>query len=213
MRYQDLVNYLSTIDSKSLPGESAHQALIPLARPLNSQIIDSHEFRSSAVAIYLFEENQMVKSLLIERPEYNGHHSKQIAFPGGKMESTDASLEATARRESWEEIGIPTDSGELITALTPVHIPVSRFTVQPYLFHLNSPPQLRPDPREVQRIIQFDPLQLLRNDKIQLVQVKTGLGVKQNNIPAFQYDAETIIWGATAMILSELKVLVERAKF
>lgn len=204
MKLHSLLDKLRSSED-SLPGDSAHRMIIPINRPLSSQIPDISSYRDSAVAIYLFETNGFAQTILIERPEYEGHHSKQIGFPGGKLEDLDPNLEYTALREGYEEIGVPQSNCELILPLSKVHIPVSKFTIHPFVFHLDELPELRLDQREVARVITFPLIQLLDDQRIVRRNIRIGSGLTQKDIPGFQVNDNEFVWGATAMILSEIR--------
>lgn len=201
---------LRTILADQLPGQEAHLEVVPFNRIISAeQLKTSGEYRESAVGILLFESNNSIHSILIQRPTYNGTHSNQIAFPGGKMDPTDIDLEFTARRECKEEINIPHDKGELLGSLTSVYIPVSGFKVQPHLFFLDSLPELVPDPREVDQILTFDIFDLLKDNIIQKTDIQLTNGVKQKDVPYFAIE-DKIVWGATAMMLSELRAILRK---
>ena len=101
---------------------------MPVNRPFTSTSLASKpDYRKSAVGIVLYPEVATANCVLIERPSYDGAHSGQISFPGGKMDLEDPHLEYTARRECFEEIDLPMESGQLIGGLTDVYIPVSNF--------------------------------------------------------------------------------------
>lgn len=193
---------------RPLPGEMAHTELMPINRPYSSEIKkNAADYRSSAVAIVLFQENSIWNSILIQRPEYEGWHSAQVAFPGGKMDPDDLDLIHTARRECMEEIAIPMESLEYIGALSEIYIPVSKFIVKPCIFTIDTLPELIPDAREVSEILQFPVLDLISDEIIQLTDLTFGNGMVQRNIPYFSIHGK-VVWGATAMILSELRTIL-----
>src|SRR3989338_3361833 len=108
---------------QTLPGEESHVEAMPLNRPFSSLALQTAEhFRQSAVGIVVYPLQGAWKSVLIQRPNYEGTHSNQIAFPGGKKDSDDPDLEFTARRECHEEIGLPVDLGICLGRLTSVYI-------------------------------------------------------------------------------------------
>ena len=196
--------------AQGLPGEAAHQHLMPLKRPLSSTAkAESTAYRESAVGIVLYPKNDTMQCLLIRRPSYDGAHGGQISFPGGKKDQDDQDLEYTARRECVEEIGLPHDHSTLIHPLTEVFIPVSNFLVQPYLFFCEELPDLIPDAREVAEIISFDVVELTRFSEIPRTSIKINSSLTMKDVPYFEIDGH-IVWGATAMMLGEMKVLLER---
>lgn len=209
MRSEDFIIELKNSISNGLPGEEAHLLLLPVDRQLSSIALEStNEYRQSAVSILLFEEEFKMKSLLIERQEYEGVHSKQIAFPGGKMEKDDPGLEYTARRECCEEINLPVEMGTTIGELTKIFIPVSKYLVQPYLIYLEGElPELIPDQHEVASIIKFDLSMLIQPDVIQHRDIRFDNGFIRKNVPYFDINGH-VVWGATAMILSELRSIL-----
>ena len=195
---------------QGLPGEQAHDELTPMKRGRTSDaLVKAKNPRKSSVAIVLREVQSRLDCYLIQRPSYKGVHSAQVSFPGGKMEESDADLEHTARRETEEEIGLPQQAGKLITLLTEVYIPPSNFIVTPHLFSIDEYYPLKADEREVDEIITFNALQLLDDSIIKKTDIRTSNGIVLKNIPYFDIH-DKVVWGATAIILSELKVIMKR---
>ena len=204
-----LTSFKQTLKS-GLPGEDAHQLLMPVKRPLSSVAKSkTSDYRESAVGIVLYPKNDSIHCILIRRPSYEGAHSGQISFPGGKRDADDVNLEYTARRECFEEIALPHQHAELIHPLTEVFIPVSKFSVQPYIFFTDNLPELAPDKREVEEIISFDVFDLTRHNQIPTTSIPISAGFTMKDVPYFNIDGH-IVWGATAMVLGEMKVLLER---
>lgn len=194
--------------TQNLPGFDAHIAFYPM-RFIKYDADDYLNFRKSAVAIHIYPSNELsddLSILLIERSEYEGTHSKQIALPGGKVDREDESLEHTARRESLEEVEIPFDAGILIGKLTEVNIPVSKFNVTPFVFFHETLPPLKKNEREVNEILSISISELvnIRNQTTRSVKVNDEITLP--NVPCFIIQ-EKVIWGATALILNELKII------
>ncbi|MFN5679354.1 MAG: NUDIX hydrolase, partial [Flavobacteriia bacterium] len=163
--------------------------------------------RPAAVAIHLYLKNAAWHFILIERSTYNGQHSGQMAFPGGKPDPTDPNLEQTARRDTLEEIGIPTDQGQHIGTLSNVWIPVSGFEVSPYVFLHDEAPLLQPDPREVQHIEEVALKDLLNDSSLTLKDIEIPGGQVLEAHPCFLLNNK-IVWGATALMLNEVRMLL-----
>ena len=199
---------LKTEISKGLPGEAAHLGMSPIDRK-NINWNSGESIRESAVAIVLYEKNKKPHCLLIQRTEYNGKHSGQISFPGGKKDPQDTDLEETARRECFEEIGIPIEKGELIGELTSVFIPVSSYIVRPFLFYHDAVNELIPNQREVAEIVSFQLLDLARENIISTMEIPLNNGTYMKDVPYFNLEGKKV-WGATALILNEMRELLLR---
>jgi 8-oxo-dGTP pyrophosphatase MutT (NUDIX family) len=189
-----------------LPGSDAHNEMIPYNRN-QIDFYDRKQARLSAVAVILFEINNEFSILLTQRHEYEGEHSGQISFPGGKKEENDPDLEYTARRECLEEVGIDLTSATLIGTLTQVYIPVSKFLVQPFLYLLEGDIELNLNQREVLEAIQFPIQELIAESSRSIMDVRSGGGLIYGNVPCFR-TGDKKIWGATALILNELRFLL-----
>lgn len=210
MTFSERTSALRNITTNNLPGEQAHSDLMPVNRPFSSQVkMNAQDFRQSAVAMVLYEDGNELMSLLIQRPFYEGVHSRQIAFPGGKRDPEDPNIEFTARRECMEEVAIPMEDLSLLGRLTDVYIPTSKFIVSPHLFAVDSLPDLIPDEREVDEIIPFNVSRLLEADSINYTDMNFGNGFKQKNVPYFAIE-DKIVWGATGMILSEFRTILRQ---
>jgi 8-oxo-dGTP pyrophosphatase MutT (NUDIX family) len=193
-----------------LPGESSHSEAMPLQRPYSSQALaQGVETRESAVGIILYPAGKSLRSILIQRPSYEGTHSDQIAFPGGKRDPGDRDLEFTARRECFEEIQLPLGHGECLGSLTQVYIPVSKFLVQPYVFYVDALPSLQADVREVAEIIHFDVRALLDDRILRYTDMRLKDGLIRKNVPYYAVENK-LIWGATAMMLAEFRAILKR---
>lgn len=95
--------------------------------------INSEKIQKSAVLLLLFPDKGSLNLLFIKRAEDGGKHSGQIAFPGGKFEENDNILENTALRETEEEVGIKKEDIKILKSLTSLLIPVSNFSVKPFV--------------------------------------------------------------------------------
>jgi 8-oxo-dGTP pyrophosphatase MutT (NUDIX family) len=192
-----------------LPGEKVHAEISPLRKLSSEAIKEANDIKESAVAVHLFEKDNDLQIILTKRNTYNGAHSGQVSFPGGKMDETDLDLIYTARRESYEEIGISIDDGLLIGELTEIYIPVSKFRVKPYVFfHKDELSNLTPDPREVESIFYLPRLVLINDDLIIKKDIVISSDLTLKNVPCFIYKNYTI-WGATAILLNELKHILK----
>ncbi len=188
-----------------LPGEKVHAEMAPM-RQLSSEALKSAKnVKESAVAIHLIEKNGYLDVILTQRNTYAGAHSGQVSFPGGKRDLGDISLTQTARRESFEEINLQVSEGKLIGELTEIYIPVSGFRVQPFVFyHEKELNDLKPDPREVKSIFYLPTAILLQDEIVQKKDIQISENFTLKDVPCFFYE-EYIIWGATAILLNELK--------
>ena len=188
-----------------LPGEQSHLAFMPFRGSSMEQIRNGITFRDAAVAIILFH-NEAVKlcTIVTRRQEYDGSHSGQISFPGGKKEIDDDNLLDTAIRECYEEIGVHARNFEVLKELTPLFVPVSQFLITPYVFYTeNKTFEYMRSEREVAAIHEVDLLALYASEVVQLdIPMNTNYILK--NVPHFQ-QGDILIWGATALILNELK--------
>ncbi|MDG1428501.1 MAG: CoA pyrophosphatase [Crocinitomicaceae bacterium] len=212
MDHQYIIDHFKKVSSLGLPGEDSHRSLMPLKRPISSKAkARSQTYRESGVGIVLHKNGTSLECLLIERPDYEGTHGGQISFPGGKRDPGDIDLEYTARRECFEEVGLPFGHGEHLSQLTEVFIPVSDFLVQPYIFYVEELPPLIPDDREVQSIISFDLLSLMDDSILRRKSLKLRSGIMIKDMPYFDIQGH-VVWGATGMILSEMKEILMRIR-
>lgn len=193
---------------KELPGEKSHLAFMPLRGSSMEQIRKGVTFRDAAVAIILFHnEADKLCTIVTRRQEYDGSHSGQISFPGGKKEMSDSNLLDTAIRECHEEIGVHAGNFEVLGELTPLFVPVSQFLITPYVFYSqNKSFDYMRSEREVAAIHELDLLALFKSEVVHVdIQINSDYTLKK--VPHFQ-QGNVLIWGATALILNELKDLL-----
>jgi 8-oxo-dGTP pyrophosphatase MutT (NUDIX family) len=195
--------------AKDLPGREAQLKMSPLPVDWRRFSLDAPATaKKSAVLLLFYPEASGVYFPLIKRPSYPGAHSGQVSFPGGKVEPSDPDLVYTALREAEEEIGIDAGKVEVVGRLTDLYIPTSNFLVSPILGFLNETPRFVPEAREVDRIIPTA-MSMIGHPQIrQRTLVPIGEG-RHLETPYFALDGE-VVWGATAMILSELLQLLEQ---
>jgi len=188
-----------------LPGEAAHRKMASSART-RLGVKPNERTRRSAVLLCFYPYQESIYVPLILRPQYDGVHAGQMAFPGGRMERFDENLTRTALREAQEEVGIRVSDVTVLGLLTELFIPPSNFYVQPVVGILPYRPDFYPDPREVEDIVEVDLDTLLDetivgNSKIEV----RGMTV---DAPFYQIQGHRV-WGATAMMISELLVVLD----
>lgn len=175
---------------------------------LEKLTLDMQSPKRAAVMMLFYPKQDETHLVLIVRNSYPGVHSSQIAFPGGKVELFDKNLQETALRETEEEIGVKKHQIEVIRAFTEVYIPPSNFLVSPFLGICDASLEFSLQEDEVAGIIEF-PLKDFLNDEIIVTRrLKTSYSVAID-VPAFLVK-EHIVWGATAMMLSELKDTIKK---
>ena len=183
--------------------------MVPLERILEVEKFNKNynNPRKAAVLMLIYPKQNKSHLALIVRNTYPGVHSAQIGFPGGKVELEDDSLIQTALRETHEEIGIHPDRIEIIKTFTEVFIPPSNFVVAPFLGISYSELEFIEQEEEVSGIIELSLLDFLNEKTIVNKIMDTSYG---NNIevPTFKIN-EHYVWGATAMMMSELKEVLK----
>jgi 8-oxo-dGTP pyrophosphatase MutT (NUDIX family) len=205
MDFQEFLEYVPKLMTAELPAEVSHIKMAPLERieSLKNFDIGLKKPKIAAVMMLFYPKNGITHLVLIVRNSYKGVHSAQIAFPGGKYEAQDEIFENTALRETHEEVGVHPDSMEIIKTFTPMYIPPSDFMVHPFLGISKEEIVFIPDPTEVANIIEL-PLTVFLSDAIVTDAKLTTSYANDIYVPAFKIE-EHIVWGATAMMLSELK--------
>ena len=157
MLFTEFLKYIPKIVNQQLPALSAHAKMAPVGRlpTLDPEYYKDNNPRESAVMMLFYPKNEQAHLVLIKRSTYPGTHSSQISFPGGKTESYDADLAATALRETFEEIGVKPDDIDVVMPFSKIYIPPSNFLVAPFLGIALQEPEFNPNPDEVVAIIQL----------------------------------------------------------
>lgn len=201
---------LKQLFKQPLPGERAHIRFSPMRGSSQKAIERGAPFKLSAVAILLFQQSNEWYTIVTQRQEYNGTHSGQVSFPGGKYEDSDIDTLTTAKREAFEEIGIDMELFEPIGTLSDVYIPVSQFLIKPYVFFSTQEYfDFNASEREVKAIHMLHLEQLFQEDAIALKDIPLHDGKRIPDVPHFIQN-ELNIWGATALMLNELKFLFKK---
>ncbi|MES2486659.1 MAG: CoA pyrophosphatase [Bacteroidota bacterium] len=185
--------------------------MAPLERKatLNPENYLKNNPRKSAVMMLFYPKQNQAFIILIKRNTYEGIHSAQISFPGGKAEDYDTDLAHTALRETHEEIGVTGQEIDIVMPFTQIYIPPSNFVVAPYLGVSLNEPDFKPSPDEVAELVELSLEALLDDATVINISMQTSYA-QDTMVPAFKVGNH-IIWGATAMILSELKETIKSA--
>lgn len=164
--------------------------------------------RAGVMAVFYPGLDRLTNLVLILRKTYRGVHSNQIGFPGGRVEASDRDIMHTALRETEEEVGIPQNDIQVIKELTKLYIPPSNFWVHPFIGMLDKTPKMIAQESEVEQIIEVS-LDHFLDDKNLVKQNLSTTYAEDIEVPAFLLNNQ-IVWGATAMMLSEIKVMLEK---
>jgi len=205
--FSDILKYELT---KKLPGTEVQWELASSDRMIkNFPRIPGPDARIAAVLILLYPDSGLVHTIFMQRHNYDGVHGGQISFPGGKKEDTDKDIIHTAIREAEEETGIDPKGISVLGTLTPLFIPVSNMIVTPVVAWTDKKPDFNHQPEEVVFLINAELNRFL--DPSILKTKPFEIRGEMINVKYFDYDGH-VIWGATAMILNELLVIIKNGK-
>jgi len=196
MLLNEIIYKITSAINKPLPADKAHLKLSPL-----NIVYDIPEHaKNASVTLLFYPKDNNTYLVFTKRNKYNGIHSNQICFPGGKYEPYDKSLLDTASRELFEEIGLSNQTPSFIGHISKIYIPVSNHLVTPFIAYLNDIPNIKTNPEEVNSVF-YIPVSTLLN----LSTTYAIINSHNKIIKAPSYIFENyIIWGATAMITAEL---------
>ena len=211
MLFNSFLESVVKIKHLELFGETSHAKMSP---PYRLELAEKMKVKAKSAkkagVMALFYPNVKGETylVLILRKTYKGVHSAQVGFPGGKYENEDKDLMVTSIRETEEEIGVPEIMIEVIKTMSPLYIPPSNFMVHPYIAVSESTPTFVKQEDEVEAIIEVKLGDFLDETNTLTTRVPTSFNVEVD-VPAFKLN-DHIVWGATAMMLSELKDLLKQ---
>ena len=184
-----------------LPGVEAQRKMSSAERRWTPEADELPTLRKSAVLALLHPSSAGLAVLYTLRPSRLAHHGGQVSFPGGGREAGDPSLVHTALRETAEELGITTANVCVLGSLTTLFIESSRNLVHPFVGWIPALPPLTPDVREVAEVLSIT-LQMLW-DPVTVTTCVREVNGQLRSFPSF-YIPPHYVWGATAMMTSEL---------
>ncbi|NRA94307.1 MAG: CoA pyrophosphatase [Psychroserpens sp.] len=206
MEFNYFIDSISKIKNLELPGEASQIKMSPPYRlelmERNRQLMKTAK-QAAVLSLFYPDKINRTHLALILRKTYKGVHSAQVGFPGGKVEMEDTDLKSTALRETEEEVGVPQGQIQVLKQLTPMYIPPSNFTVHPFLGVSVSTPNFRKQDDEVEDIIEVPLNHFMEESRVITTSVATSYKITVE-VPAFELNGH-IVWGATAMMLSEIK--------
>jgi|YNPNPStandDraft_1061719.scaffolds.fasta_scaffold07073_2 8-oxo-dGTP pyrophosphatase MutT (NUDIX family) len=192
-----------------LPGPKAQSRMATRPRALPEEFAHSQPPRTGAVLILLYPHAGQLHLPLTRRTQRVANHKGQISLPGGGQEEGDASLWATALREAAEEIGIHPEEVRYLGALTPLYIPPSNFDIHPFVGYTPARPRFSLAQEEVAELIEL-PLEVLLDPQSKAEETWVWRD-RPMQVPFYRYQGH-VIWGATAMVLSELEALLQSSR-
>jgi 8-oxo-dGTP pyrophosphatase MutT (NUDIX family) len=155
--------------------------------------------RPAAALILIYDHFGEASCVLTLRASHLPQHAGQVSLPGGRVDAGESLIDA-ALREAEEEVGVPRGHVDVIGAMTPLHIPVSGYVLNPIVGTTNDRPDFVPAHREVAGITDA-PLRLLASPSTWRVTSWNYEG-RDYEVPYFAVG-DLQVWGATAMVLSE----------
>ena len=208
MDFDYFLSQISRIEKATLGGVSSHVKMIPKERKLlQMKDLNNLSPRLAAVlALFYPDQSNLTNFVLILRANYDGTHSSQVSFPGGKYEQHDQDLRITALRETSEEVGVSMEHIQVMKKMTDTFIPPSNFLVSPFFGFTKKRPDFVTN-HEVEQIIEVKLADLLKDSSVGSQNLTTSY-MKNIDVPCFNFN-NTTVWGATAMMLSEIKDLIK----
>jgi len=206
--YKMLTNFIQDLQirlTEPLPGKDAQLQMIVTPRLPIPKINFDKKGIPAAVLILLFPKQGDWHFYLTKRADTVDHHKGQISLPGGVVEHGE-SLESAALRETYEEIGVPSENIKIIGNLSSFYIPVSGFEIFPFVGYTDKEPKTAIHDKEVSRIFSTT-ISNFMSDSVQKSKKDTLRGFPVT-IPYFDLSNE-MVWGATSVLLSEFKAVLK----
>lgn len=188
-----------------LPGFAAHARMLPTRFSGMGLPPAPPDARQSAVLVLLHNCCGSPALLLTLRSDRLKSHRGQISFPGGRIEAGETA-EAAALRETAEEIGIAAPI-TILGQLSMLYVPPSNSLITPIVGVLRDIPALTLQADEVDEAFNLKLGGLLLPDAIKPARPMKGSTLAE--APYWDAHPTTPLWGATAMIISELLALYE----
>ena len=195
--------------NNDLPGWNSHKkmAVIPINSLTEKAFIAPKDAKQASVGIIVFKENNKLFFLLTKRTENVEHHKGQVSLPGGAIDRNETAKNASLR-ETNEEIGIDSSTLESLGQLSSLYTPVSYFNIHVFLWYSKVQPQIKINNSEVDQVYKISLDELIDNNLVSNTPInKSGFKI---NVPAYNFN-ECICWGATAMIITELKDIISES--
>ncbi|MGB5648057.1 MAG: CoA pyrophosphatase [Muriicola sp.] len=211
MDFTKFTEQIPKIKNLPLPGRAAHYKMAPEVRIRELEagtIVRKNPKKAGVMVLFYPNDKYDTQVLLILRRSYEGVHSNQVAFPGGKEEKEDSSILSTALRETFEEVGVKPERVEVIREMSEIYIPPSNFWVHPYVGLYKNPEPFILQQSEVEQLIEV-PLMHVMDDSFLTSQTLSTSYAKNIEVPAFHLNGFTV-WGATAMMLNEIRELIKQ---
>ena len=210
MNDKNLISRIEKKLSNGLPGREAQLKMAAHAARSGYLIAPTDAHRAGVLALF-YPKLSDWHIVLIERGSSNPNdrHRGQISFPGGRYEEEDQHISNTALRETEEEVGVDASQVQLLGPLTDLYIPVSNFKVDPFVGFTETTPKFIPQEDEVQNILEVPVSELIRPENLKMKHLVVREGFTLKDVPYFHLMNKTV-WGATAMMLSELIEVIKR---
>ncbi len=212
MDFRDFEKRIVKVTKMELPGETVQFKMAPMERLQELKRVARNQNsakRAGVLSLFYPSEDFETRLILILRKTYHGVHSAQVGFPGGKLEPEDQNIQDAALRETEEEVGVPRSAISVLKQLTEIYIPPSNFFVQPFLGITSQPPKFVPEEKEVEALIEVNLRDFMDDLNITTQTLSTSYA-ESIEVPAFQLNGH-IVWGATAMMLNEVRELLKMA--
>jgi 8-oxo-dGTP pyrophosphatase MutT (NUDIX family) len=208
LNFKTRINKIFQAFDLPLPGKQAHTEMAPYRNEIEVDFKNKNP-KIASTLLLIYPRDGKTFFCLIERQEYEGTHSNQISFPGGKNESGE-SMKETALRETKEEIGVDPISINIIGELTQVFVPPSNFLIHPFVGYCDFTPDFIASEREVKRIIEVNIEELFKKNvvKIKKMSFKKSSGNVNFEVPYLDLNNK-IVWGATSVILNEFRKILQ----
>lgn len=186
-----------------LPGAPAQEKMRPKSFPEPP----AGPWKEAAVLVLLYPSRADLAFPLLLRSRGLAHHGGQVGLPGGSR-LVGERLADTALRETEEEIGVNSGEIELLGALSPLRINRSGFELWPFVGWVAERPPFSLQAGEVAGLVEAELTALL--DPRSVIEAEIEADDASRTVPAYRISGLTV-WGATAMVLSELAALLTRA--